>query len=116
MSYRNSHTTYVTNLSICPHNPFREVESATVRQHLLNCLSDEPPIFGVYEAHIFLNRRCLAARIKAVDLKQFGRPIIESSSVERPAAHVSKPLSFGKVEVGYFPFFKVNIYADPILL
>ncbi|HSZ17782.1 MAG TPA: HAD-IC family P-type ATPase, partial [Terracidiphilus sp.] len=100
MSYRNAYITYATNLSIRPHNPFCEVESAMVDQHLPDCLFHEPAIFCVYEIQIFFSRWQLATRIKAVDLKQFGRPVIESSSVERPAAHVSKPLSFGKVELG----------------
>src|SRR5580704_2244396 len=76
VSPRNAHAAHATNLSIWPHNPFCEVESAMLDEHLLNCLFHEPSIFCVYEIQIFFYRWRLATRIKAVDLKQFGRPVI----------------------------------------
>src|SRR5262245_10441877 len=79
MSRRITHTTYPTNLSIRPHNPFREVESAMV------CC------------------RGLAARIKPMNPEQLWRPIVESSSVERPATHMRKALSLREVELCLFP-------------
>jgi hypothetical protein len=100
VSYRNRHATYVTNLSTWSHNPLREVESAMVGQHLLHPLLHEFPIFRVHEIQIFLYCRRLAARIKAVDPEQLGRPVIESSSIECPATHMSQALPLAEVKLG----------------
>src|SRR5260370_6500737 len=96
----NTHATYVTNLSIWPHNPLSEVESAMVGQHLLNFLFHELPIFWVDEVQIFFYCWRSAPWIKAVNLEQFGRPIFESSSVECPAAHMSEALPFAEIKLG----------------
>jgi hypothetical protein len=77
-------------------------------------LSDEPPIFGVYEVHIFVNRRRLAARIKAMDSEQLRRPVIESSSVESPTSHVGRTLPLSKVELSLFAVFDVKSNSYPI--
>ena len=63
----NAHATDATNLSIGPHNPFREIESAMGYQHLLNFLHNGFPIFRVDEGQILFYRRGLAARTKAMD-------------------------------------------------
>src|SRR5580693_6706533 len=78
VSCRNAHATDATNLSIRPHNPFREVEPATFRKHLLNSLQDILPILVVDERQIFLQTWRLGARIEAVDSKQLRRPMIET--------------------------------------
>jgi hypothetical protein len=84
------------------------------RQHLLNLLLDEFPIFRVYERQILFYGWGLAARIKPMNPEQFWRPVVESSSVEVPATHVSKPLSFREVKLCLFPIFNIEIDPDPI--
>jgi len=83
-------------------------------KHLLNSFRDELAIVGVDELHILFYRWGLAARIKAMNPEQLWRPVVESSSVEAPATHVSKPLSFREVEFYLFPIFNVEIDLDPI--
>jgi len=39
-------------------------------------------------------------RNQAVNLEQFGRPILESSSVECPATHMSEALPFAEIKLG----------------
>src|SRR5262249_26026684 len=93
---------------------FREVESAMFCKHLLNSFRDELAIVGVDELHILFYRWGLAARIKAMNPEQLWRPVVKSSSVEAPATHVSKPLSFREVEFYLFTIFNVEIDPDPI--
>src|SRR5258705_10269550 len=104
----------MTNLSIWPHNPLREVKAAMVYPHFLNCLCDELTIFRVDERQILFYGWGLATRIKPMNAEQFWRPVVEASSVEGPATHVSKPLSFREVELCLFPIFNVEIDPDPI--
>src|SRR6266852_5419723 len=96
----NTHATYVTNLSIWPHNPLSEVESAMVGQHPLNFLFHELPIVWVNEVQIFFYCWRLLAWMKAVNVEQLGRPIIESSNIECPATHMSEALSFAQINPG----------------
>src|SRR5229473_7587982 len=114
VSRGGTHATHVTNLSIWPHDPFREVEAAMVCQHPLNCLCDELPIFRVYERHIFVYCWRLAVWIKPMNPEQLWRPIVEPSSVEGPATHMRKALSLPEVELCLFPIFNVEIDPDPI--
>ena len=114
VSRRAANATYATNLSIRPHNAFREVESAMFRKHLLNSFRDELAIVGVDELHILFYRWGLAARIKAINPEQLWRPVVESSSVEGPATRMRQALSLRKVELCLFPVFNVEIDADPI--
>jgi hypothetical protein len=85
-----------------------------VGQHILNSLFQELPVFRVNKLQIFFHCRRLATRIKAVDLEQLRRPVIESGSVEGPNPCMGKPLSFREVEFGLFAFFNVEIDPDPI--
>ena len=100
VNHRNPDPTYVTSFSIGSHNPLREVESEVVIQHLLNPLLHEFTIFRVHEIQIFLYCWRLASRIKAVNSEQFGRPVVESSSVECPATHMSEAVPFAEVGLG----------------
>jgi len=68
----------------------------------------------MYEVQIFFYRWWLATRIKAVNLEQLGRPVIESSGVECPAARMGEPLSLRKVKLRLLLFFNVEIDAQPI--
>src|ERR1700747_1395662 len=72
---RNTHATYVTNLSVRPHNSFCEVECEMVFQHLRNALFHKCTIFRVYQGQIFFYCWRLTLRIKAVNLKQFRGPV-----------------------------------------
>src|SRR5258705_10032219 len=98
-SRENAYATHMTNLSIWPHDPFREVEAAMVCQHLLNCLCDELPIFQVYERHIFVYCWRLAVRIKPMNPEQLWRPIFEPISIEGPATNMRNALSLLEVEL-----------------
>src|SRR6266481_1428225 len=114
VSRRNAHATDATNLSIRPHNPFREVESATFCKHLLDGFRDELPIFRVYELHIFFDGWSLTARSKPMNPEQLWRPVVEASRVEGPTTHMREPLSFREIELGLFAVFNVEIHTDPI--
>src|ERR1700737_3467238 len=105
----------MTNRSIGPHNPFREIESPMVCQHPLNFLRHELPIFRVYERHVFRDRWRLAAGIEAMDRKQLSRPVVKTGGVECPATGVRKPLSLRKVELGLLALLNIEIDPDPIL-
>jgi len=99
-SQRNSYATYVTNLSIWSHNPIGEIECVMVDQHVLNASLHEVPVFRVHEVQVLLYGWRVAARIKAVNLEQFGRPIIESGIAECPATHMRESLTFAQVKLG----------------
>src|ERR1700752_4930281 len=114
VSRRAANATYATNLSIRSHDAFCEVESSTLRKHPLNGFRNELAIVGVDQLHILFYRWGLAARIKAINPEQLGRPVIESSSVEGPAADMRNALSLRKVELRLFPVFNVEIDANPI--
>src|SRR6185295_18682859 len=109
-----ANATYATNLSIGPHDAFREVEPSTFCKHPLNGFRDELAIVGVDELHILFYRWGLAARIKAINPEQLWRPVVESGSVEGPATRMRKALCLRKVELCLFPVFNVEIDADPI--
>jgi hypothetical protein len=96
---RNTHAAHATNLSIWPHNPFREVECAMVDQHRRNSLFHEGAIFRVYKSQIFFYSWRLATRIKTIDPKQLGGPVLESSCIERPTSHVGKALPLSKIKL-----------------
>jgi len=70
-----------------------------VGQHFMNRLFHEPPIFRVYEVQVFFYGWRLAPWIQARNLEQLGRPVVESSSVECPAARMSETLPFGEIEL-----------------
>src|SRR5579864_2876778 len=110
---RPTDATDMTSGSIRPHNPFCEVEATMVCQHLPNFVRHEVSIIGVHERHIFRNIRRLAARLKAMDLKQPGRPVFKAGSVECPAAGVCKTLTFRQVELGPLSFFNIDVDANP---
>src|SRR5580693_6371280 len=84
LSRGNAHATDASNLSVRPHDSLREVECPVCRQHLLNLLLDEFPIFRMHQGQIFFLRRDGAGRIKSVDLKQLRRPILESGRGKCP--------------------------------
>src|ERR1700720_4041980 len=84
LSRGNAHATDASNPSVRPQDSLREVECPRGRQHLLNLLLDEFPIFRMYQGQIFFLRRGVACRVKSVDLKQLRRPILEPSRVEYP--------------------------------
>src|ERR1700721_176469 len=94
---RNTHTTYATNLSVRPNNPFCEVECAMVGQHLHNSLLHERAISRVYKSQVFFHTWRLATRIKTMDPKQLGGPVFESSWVEGPTSHVGESLPFAQI-------------------
>src|SRR5258707_7492378 len=114
VSRRAANATYATNLSIRPHNAFREVESAIFCKHLLNSFRDELAIVRVDELHILFYRWGLAARIKAINPEQLWRPVVEPISIESPATHMRKALSLPEVELCLYPIFNVESDPDPI--
>src|SRR6202161_2565676 len=57
LSRGNAHATDASNLSVRPHDSLREVECPMGRQHVLNLLLDEFPIFGMHQGQIFFLRR-----------------------------------------------------------
>ncbi len=97
VSDRVADATYETNLAIRSHNPFREVEGAMIYQHLPNRLDDGLPIVRVYEAQVLLCARGVSARVETVNLKQLGRPVLESSGAECPTTGVTQPLPFREI-------------------
>ncbi|KWR91559.1 hypothetical protein RM96_03485 [Cupriavidus sp. IDO] len=101
------------NGSVWPHNPFREIEATAVRQHLLHCMRHEISIVRVHERKILRRIWCLAARLKPVDLKQPGRPVFKTGSVEGPAADVRKALAFRQVELGPLSLFNIEVDSNP---
>ena len=118
---RNTHTTYVPNLSIRPHNSFCEVEWAMVGQHVRNSLFHERAVFRVYKSQIFFYCWRLPTRFKTMDPKQLGGPVFESSCVEGLTSHVGNALPFTdmglaslKRFLGAFAIF--NVGHDPIPL
>src|SRR5579863_870616 len=110
---RRTDATDMTDGSVRPHNPFREVKATMVCQHLLNFVCHEVSITRVHERHIFRNTRRLAARLKAVDLEQLGRPVFKAGSVECPVADVRKALTFRQVKLGPLSFFNIEVDANP---
>src|SRR5580700_10219963 len=105
MRARNTHAAHAANLSISPHNPFREVECALVDQHRANSLFHERAICRMHESQIFLYGWRLAAWIKTIDPKQFRGPVFESSCVECPASHVGNALPFSKIKLAFLQRF-----------
>src|ERR1700730_6144921 len=103
MGRRRTDATYITNRPVWTHDSFRKVESAVVRQHLLDFLRHEFPVFGMHERHIFRCGRRLALWLETVNLEQFGTPILEAGSSECPAAQMREPLCFGKIEISLQP-------------
>src|SRR4029453_4498618 len=111
---RSTDAPYVPNVAVRSHNPFREIESAIVRHYPLNYVPDKPPIFRVYERHVFRDGWRLAAWGEAMDREQLGRPVVETGGVECPAAGVTQPLSLRKVELGLLEFLDIEVNPDPI--
>src|SRR5580704_2370714 len=75
----------------------------------------------MHEAKIFLKRRRVSRWIKAKNSKKLGRPVVESSRVERPAAHVRQALAFVEIErvsmqrfIGAFALLDVHAGAVPL--
>src|SRR6202035_4503971 len=87
------------SLAVGPHNSFCEVECKMVIQHLHNALFHEGAIFRMYKSQIFFYCWRLATRIKAVNVKQLGRPVFESCCVEGPTSHVGNALSFTDIKL-----------------
>ena len=56
-------------------------------------LVDDRPIFRVHDRQILFYCWRIPTRIKPMNPKQFGRPIVEPGSIEGPATHMRKPLS-----------------------
>src|SRR6266436_6662833 len=79
-----SDASYMTNRSVRPHDPLREVESAMLGHHRLNFLRDELPIVRMNQRHVFRDARRRAVWIQAMNRKQLGRPVRETGSGERP--------------------------------
>src|ERR1700736_438538 len=115
LRHRNTHATYITNLSIWPHNPLRRVESAMLGEHLLNLLLHRVSIFRVYEVQIFFYGWWLAGWIKAVDMEQLGRPVVEPRSVECPATHMSEALSFAEIQLALLQGFLGALAVSNVL-
>src|ERR1700687_1452743 len=105
---------YMTNRSVRPHDPLREVESATLRQHRPNFLRDEISVVRVHERHVFLDGRCFLRRIEAVDREQLRRPVLKARSGERPAPRMREPLPLCQVELGLLAFVDVEVDPDPV--
>src|SRR5262249_23460819 len=105
---------YMANRAVGTHNPFREVESAMLGQDRLDFLRDGLPIVRVYERHVFRNRWRPAAGVEAMNRKQLGRPVLETGSVEHPAARMRETLSLSQVELGSLAFFDVDVEPDPV--
>src|SRR5260370_1265062 len=105
----------MTSLSIWPHDPLRKIESAMVGQHLLNLLFHRVTIFRVYEVQISFQGWRLAGWIKAVNVKQLGRPLLEPRSVECPATHMSEALSFTKIKLGSLQGFLCPLPVSDVL-
>ena len=105
----------MTNRSVRPHDPLREVESAMLRQHRPNVLRDEISVVRMHERHVFLDGGCLLRRIEAVDREQLRRPVLEARGGERPASRVREPLSLRKVELGLLALLDIEVDPDPIL-
>src|ERR1700719_2297487 len=99
LSRGNAHATDASNLSVRPQDSLREIECPMGRQHLLNLLLDEFPIFRMHQGQIFFLRRGIACRVKSVNLKHLRRPILEPGRSKCPAACMGKPLAFRKVEL-----------------
>src|SRR5882724_2831119 len=101
LSRGNAHPTDASNLSIRPNDSLGEVECPMGRQHLLNLLPDEFPIFRMHQGQIFFLRRGVTCRVKSVDLKQLRRPILEPVGVKPPTPHMGKSLPFGEIELAF---------------
>src|SRR5258706_7915032 len=69
LSREKAHATDVSHLSVRPDDSLREVECPIGRQHLLNLLLDEFPIFRMHQGQILFLCWRLASRIKSVDWK-----------------------------------------------
>src|SRR5690349_7016470 len=68
----------------------------------------------MYELQVFFYCWGLTVRIKPMNPKQFGGPVLEASSVECPATHMRKTLSLPEIKLCLFPIFNVEIDPDPI--
>src|SRR5258706_10587845 len=104
----------MTNRSVRPHDPLREVESAMLRQQRPNFLRDEISVVRMHERHVFLDGGCLLRRIEAVDRKQLRRPVLKARRGERPASRMCEPLSLCQVELGLLAFVDVEVDPDPV--
>src|ERR1700732_2599958 len=78
LSRGNAHAADASNPSVRPQDSLREVECPMGRQHLLNLLLDEFPIFRMHQGQILFLRWRLASRIESVDLKKLRRTILET--------------------------------------
>src|SRR5450631_1961536 len=103
----------MTNLSVGPHDAFREVKAAVVRQHLLDCARHGVAILGVHERHVFRDGRRLTTRLEAVDSEEFRRPVFETCRVECPAPRMCESLTLGEVELGLLALLHVEVDPDP---
>src|SRR6266850_1309088 len=106
---------YMTNRSVRPHDPLREVESAMLGQHRLNFLRDDLPILRVDQRHVFRDARRRAVRIQAMNRKQLGRPVRETGSCERPTTGMRESLSLSQVELGLLALLNIEVDPEPIL-
>src|SRR5260221_4997914 len=105
----------MTNRSVRPHDPLREVESAILGQHRLNFLRDELPIVRMDQCHVFRDARRRAVRIQAINRKQLGRPVRETGSGERPTTGMRESLSLCQVKLGLLALLNIEVDPDPIL-
>jgi hypothetical protein len=110
---RDTDATYMTDRAVESHDTFREVKAAIARQHLTHLLRHEPAIFWMDQSQVFVDSWWLGTRLKSMNLKQFGAPVLESGSVECPATRVRKPLAFGKIELGPLVFFYIDVNPNP---
>src|SRR5260221_1072820 len=106
---------YMTNRSVRPHDPLREVESAMLGQHRLNFLRDELPIIRMDQCHVFRDARRRAVRIQAINRKHLGRPVRETGSGERPTTGMRESLSLCQVKLGLLALLNIEVDPDPIL-
>src|SRR5712671_3299839 len=104
----------MTNRSVRPHDPLREVESAMFRQHRPNVLRDDISVVRMHERHVFLDGGCLLRRIEAVDREQLRRPVLKARRGKRPASRMREPLSLRQVELGLLAFVDVEVDPDPV--
>ena len=104
----------VTNRSVRPHDPLREVESAMLRQHRLNFLRDEVPVVRMHERHVFRDGRCVLRGSRPWIANNSGDQCSKPAAGKCPAARMRKPLSLRQVELGLLAFFDVEVDPDPV--
>ncbi len=87
---RGTDATDMPEFAVGSHDTLSDIASQTFRMHSLDQRCHEVAIVRMDTGQVFLKGRSLLFRIKAVYMKKFTRPIVESPcGIKNPAAYLA---------------------------